>query len=288
MAISASISTLYLNNIITPQTFNAADSNIIPNFNVNGLFDPQNDNIEFFIYDKNNNLLSFDYDFRNWVLNQDSVTALTNENVNIIGLNPINDVVDYGYNTGEVNVIYNFISNELGSSYDNPYYIDEVSADRTELRLKSNVIQTDLVTSFAEFSSSILGNNEYFDEFYLNFGENNYFIGINALLDSNSVLIKLYEPLPPQFDVNSTCYVVTKTAESVAYNIQFGNTINIVNTTIPLRGPNYNIEVKNLGGARLVVEGEIGVGKTTFVNYHRSLCYLCRQKPLFTTVPQPK
>ena len=153
MAISASISTFYINNIIPPQTFSVADSNIIPNFNISGLFDPQNDNIEFFIYDKNNNLLSFDYEFRNWILNQDSVNSLTNENVNILGLNPINDGINYGYDTAEINVIYNFISNELGSSYDNPYYIDEVSADRTELRLKSNIIQTDLVTSFSEFSS---------------------------------------------------------------------------------------------------------------------------------------
>lgn len=38
------------------------------------------------------------------------------------------------------------------------------------------------------------------------------------------------------------------------------------------------------GGMRLVVEGEIGVGKTTFVNYHRYLWHLAKERALFTTI----
>jgi hypothetical protein len=236
-------------NTLQPQTFSPVDGDIIPNFEINSLFDPQVDIIEFFIYDSNNNLLTSNYNFTDWSLNQESSTTNPGE-LEVLILDPLNDAVNNGYDLGEINLIYNFISNKLGSSNITTYYIDEISSDRTELRLKSNNIQIDLSSSFSEFSSSILSNNEYFDEFYLNFGDNNYVIGINALLESSSsILIKLYEPLLPQFGVDSTCYVVTKTAESVAYNIQFNNTIDIVDPTIPIRGPNYNIEIKNLGGA---------------------------------------
>ena len=235
-------------NTLQPQTFSPVDGNIIPNFEINSLFNPQTDIIEFFVYDSNNNLLTSDYNFTGWSLNQESSTTNPGE-LEVLILDPLNDAINNGYDLGEINLVYNFISNKLGSSNSITYYIDEVSSDRTELRLKSNNTQVDLISSFAEFSSSVLSNNEYFDEFYLNFGDNNYIIGINALLESSSsILIKLYESLLPQFGVDSTCYIVTKTAESVAYNIRFDNVISIIDNTISLRGPNYNIEVKNLGG----------------------------------------
>jgi hypothetical protein len=235
-------------NTLQPQTFSPVDGDIIPNFEINSLFNPQTDIIEFFIYDSNNNLLTSEYNFTGWSLNQESSTTNPGE-LEVLILDPLNDAINNGYDLGEINLVYNFISNKLGSSNSITYYIDEVSSDRTELRLKSNNTQVDLISSFAEFSSSVLSNNEYFDEFYLNFGDNNYIIGINALLESSSsILIKLYESLLPQFGVDSTCYIVTKTAESVAYNIRFDNVISIIDNTISLRGPNYNIEVKNLGG----------------------------------------
>jgi hypothetical protein len=236
-------------NTLQPQTFSPVDGDIIPNFTVDSLFNPQTDIVEFFIYDADNNLLTADYNFNGWSLNQDSSTTNPGE-LGVLVLDPLNDAISNGYDLGEVNLIYNFISNQLGSSNNTNYYISDISSDRTELRLKSNFAQVDLSSSFAEFSSSILSNNQYFDEFYLNFGDNKYIIGVNVLLESSSsILIKLYEPLIPQFDVDSTCYIVTKTAESVAYNIQFNNTIDIVDPTISIRGPNYNVEIKNLGGA---------------------------------------
>jgi len=245
---SASISNIDPNTL-QPQTFSPVDGDIIPNFTIDSLFNPQTDIVEFFIYDANNNLLTADYNFNDWSLNQDSSTTNPGE-LGVLVLDPLNNAINNGYDLGEVNLVYNFISNKLGSSNSITYYISDISSDRTELRLKSNFAQVDLSSSFAEFSSSILSNNQYFDEFYLNFGENNYIIGVNALLEStSSILIKLYEPLLPQFGIDSTVYIITKTAESVAYNIQFNNIIDIIDTTIPIKGPNYNIEVKNLGGA---------------------------------------
>jgi hypothetical protein len=86
-------------------------------------------------------------------------------------------------------------------------------ADGTEVRLDTTSIPDQLVVS----SSLDLINNinastgSYFD-FYLNFGNNDLIIAVNALLDTSSidnptVLIKLYEPLPPQFVVNTPCWV---------------------------------------------------------------------------------
>ena len=56
-------------NTLQPQTFSQVDGEIIPNFTVNSLFNPQTDNVEFFIYDADNNILTSDYNFTGWTIN---------------------------------------------------------------------------------------------------------------------------------------------------------------------------------------------------------------------------
>jgi hypothetical protein len=103
-------------NTLQPQTFSPVDGDIIPNFEINSLFDPQVDIIEFFIYDSNNNLLTSNYNFTDWSLNQESSTTNPGE-LEVLILDPLNDAVNNGYDLGEINLIYNFISNKLGSSF---------------------------------------------------------------------------------------------------------------------------------------------------------------------------
>ena len=70
----------------------------------------------------------------------------------------------------------------------------------------------------------------------------------NALLDTSSinnptVLIKLYEPLPQQFDLNSQCWVVTQVANSAAYNVNISFIFDLEDNNVNLAGPNYNLNV---------------------------------------------
>lgn len=44
--------------------------------------------------------------------------------------------------------------------------------------------------------------------------------------------------------------------------------------------------LRSSGGARVVVEGEIGVGKTTFLNYHRFIWFTEAQDKLFTSIQE--
>jgi c-di-GMP-related signal transduction protein len=101
------------------------------------------------------------------------------------------------------------------------FYIKDISSDRTELRLSSNFISSStILETYPEFIAQLAGSS-YFDGFYLNFGDNKIVIAINSQLDGTEVLIKLYEALPEQFVVKSTCWVVTKVADPIAYNVSF-------------------------------------------------------------------
>jgi len=234
-------------NSIKNQTFSTTDETIIPYTQISSSFNPNNDNIEYFIYDLNNNILFEDYDFSDFKLNENTISD-SSGSLEYITLDPVNDCINNGFDVGELKSTYNFISYQLGSNNNDRYYISDISSDRTELRLKSNYIPYGIMSSsFSSFNDNILLNPNYFDEFYINFGNNNYFIGINALLETSSILIKLYEPLPDSYDIDDTLYIVTKPAESVAYKIKF-DPIFYNNNILYIKGPNYNLNIKNSEG----------------------------------------
>lgn len=234
-------------NSINNQTFTPSDEVIIPYSKISSSFNPESDNIEYFVYDLNNNILFEDYNFSDFKVNEKTLTNNSGA-LDYITLDPINDAINNGFDVGEIKTVYNFVKYQLGSNNIDQYYISEISSDRTELRLQSNYIPYGVLSSsFSAFSESILSNINYFDEFYLNFGSNNYVIAVNALLESSSLLIKLYEPLPIQYGIDSTLYIVNKPAESVAYKITF-DPIQYNDNILYIKGPNYNLNIKNIEG----------------------------------------
>ncbi len=168
-----------------------------------------------------------------------------------INLDPEKNLLNAGFFQGSYNVIYNFFNNELNSSFENPnYFIKSLSADRTEVRLASNILSNFEIESLVNLFKRRSNDLTYFQDFYLNFGDNELVIANNILLDKTNnqyeVLINLYEPLPPQFDLKNTLWVVTKTADSLAFNVRFEPvpvTPRLTNPT--LKGPNLNLPLKD-------------------------------------------
>jgi hypothetical protein len=223
------------------QEYSSEDTSLISSNTFETTFDPQTDHIEYFIYDLNNTILySNEIGYPNY-------SILDNQ----LSLEPLENLKSQGYEEGQYNVLYNFFTNKLGSSALNRYYIDEISADRTEIRLNTTSIPNDEVVSTTnDFASQIQNSTGSYLDFYLNFGSNRLIIANNVLLDnSNSndptVLIKLYEPLPIEFALKTECWVVKQIAEPLAYNIDILISFNLIDENIQLKGPNFNIGLKD-------------------------------------------
>jgi hypothetical protein len=204
-------------------------------------FNPNTNHIEYFIYDLNNTILySNEIGYPNY-------SILDNQ----LSLEPLDNLKSQGYDEGQYNVLYNFLSNKLGSSALNRYYIDEISSDRTEIRLNTTSIPpSEVISSTNDFINQIQSNTGNYLDFYLNFGSNRLIIANNILLDdSNSnnptVLIKLYEPLPTEFKSKTECWVVEQIAESLAYNIDILISLGSIDDNIYIKGPNFNIGLKD-------------------------------------------
>jgi len=247
--ISASITQIDPNALFS-DGFELADQNIIPSQELVGSFLPEQNKIEFYTYDANLNLLSSDYNFTDWSITQNTSTNPVLTSTNNITLNPSNDLYNLGFDTGNLYAVYNFINLELSSSINNPYYLAEISSDRTEIRLKSNFISNEIISSSFNDFITRFNNANYFDEFYISFGNNEYQIGVNAQLDTsntqNSILIKLYDALPDQYQLKDELYVVTKVAETQAFNVEFEDIPFSLDNLTYLQGPNTNLNIKDI------------------------------------------
>ena len=235
-------------NTFELQSYSSADANLIGEIQVDTSFSGSvttgsitPDYIEFYIYDQNQNIL----------FPTVGINTLINYEVRDgdVLLNPVNDLESYNYAEGTYNVLYNFFRKRLGSDNFATYYISEISSDRTEIRLDSNIIENEdiIITTnqFIEYRES----QDYFVDFYLNFGQNQTIIANNIQLDNNdeddpTILIKLYEPLPQQYNLKDELWVVEELSTPQAYQVNFPRAIVIEDDFTYLQGPNYSLNVR--------------------------------------------
>jgi hypothetical protein len=222
-------------NTLEFQTYQPSDENLISSFTLDNIpFTSSVDKIEYHVFDANQNIIFSNYNFSTYNLVD-----------NLIVIDPKKDLTDLGFDEGQYYTIYNFLLPLLNSSEDNTYFISEISSDRTELRLSSNILDSQsIVNGYNDFIAQY-SNLNYFPDFYLNFSNNNLIIANNVLLDGSTILIKLYEPLPPQFDLKSELWVINKIADSIAYFIELITVLDNPEDIIPLKGPNLNINLKD-------------------------------------------
>ena len=233
-------------NPINPTTFELQDysnqdDNLIVNFQIEPTFDPLQNYISYFIYNLNNEIIySNEVGFSGWSFLDGQVY-----------LDPQSDLEKAGYDIGNYNSLYVFLNNEASSSIFNKFYIDQISSDRTEIRLNTTQIaNSDVVNGATALINKIQTTPGVYFDFYLNFGQNRFIIANNALLDTTNpndptVLIKLYEPLPLNFNLKDECWIVTQVAEPAAYNINIVEVFQPIDENIYLKGPNLNLQVKD-------------------------------------------
>ena len=221
------------------QSYSEMDTELIVQTNVETSFTASTDYIEYYVYDQNKNQIFpgttvplLDFQIRQGDILLDPQTTLEGA----------------GYDLGIYNILYTFYRKRLGSSVTEKYFISEISSDRTEIRLDSNIIDNDLIISssneFIEFREA----SEYFVDFYLNFGNNETVIANNLRLETEegvdpTVLIKLYDPLPDNFSVKDELWVVEQISTPQAYELDFPFEPIIEEDFTYIAGPNYNLNV---------------------------------------------
>ena len=234
-------------NTLDPRSYSSKDVKVIGEYPISSEFNPTTDIIEYYIYDINQRLLSYDPNFTQYkVLNP----SINQEGLSTINLNVEQVVNRRGFDLGTYQIVFNFLRNELDSSFLKPYFIKEISSNRTEIRIGNNLITNNKLEEEVNKFKDLNASKSYFPDFFINFGNNKQFIANNIILDRTnvdkySVLIKLYAPLPIEYEKNDTLWIAKEVANPKAFSVEFEPDDIDIKYAVPLKGPNYNIDVKD-------------------------------------------
>ena len=233
-------------NIAGFEQFSQADTQLVNKFEVNNLFVKDKNYIEFHILDLVDTLLESNYNYLSYKELGNAQSA-GKEGASVLTINPVQDIEKSGYSTGDVKVLYHFLNDlfTLNNQQVN-FFIQEISPDRTEVKLQSLELTNEQIVEFTREIKNKLTTQSFFSEFRLNFKNNNLIIAVNVdtlIEDSdNVVVVKLYEPLPIEFEVKNTLNIVETVADSVAYIVD--SSIDFIPEIQPtLRPANFNLEL---------------------------------------------
>jgi hypothetical protein len=114
--------------------------------------------------------------------------------------------------SGNFTVAVNFFKNLIGSYEHQHLRIDEISPDRTELRIRAiDEDNSEFLQQLASYIRTVSHTSTkipYHKTYVLNFSRNQTLMFVNSVVIGEYIYIKLYEPLPTTIDVNFKCWVV--------------------------------------------------------------------------------
>jgi hypothetical protein len=277
-------------NSSTISRYSDQDTRLISSQEIQDDFGAENDYIEYYIYDIGGNLLNSTYTYSDFKLPSDSnlaplpnnstsnttnsipstdVGIVSNTNTQsgslypIIEIDPVQDLQNNSYTSGEFTVRYNFFRNKI-SSPSADLFIKEISSDRTEIGVVSTILTNEEIEQGFNTLVSEISGSIYFVDYLLNFGNNQQALTVNVALnklDSGyEIYFKLYEPLPDNIVEKNTLWVVDEKVDPYTFDINL-DTLILTPPGLQLRGPNFNVPVK-------LQEGTIS---TSYQNYDNLL-----------------
>jgi hypothetical protein len=232
------------NNIDTP--YSPSDEALLNSSITQSSFNSSIDYIEYTLSTIDKSYLNTNYSFSNYSFPNSGITS---NNITDIILDPSSDVKNNNISGGEYIAKYNFLKNELTSSYNNKiFFIKNISADRTEVTLSCISSSINLINDVNNFKTQLNSNPEYFQDFYLNFGDDILCVANNISINNETldILINLYDPLPNNLNIKNSLWIVTQIADPLEFNISFTpDIIPFITNSLSLKGPNFNLSVKD-------------------------------------------
>lgn len=140
--------------------------------------------------------------------------SITNKVINFSGspvaINLYDELSQLQLNAGKFKFVVNFFENLIGDYNEQYIRIDEISPDRTELRLRaisdSNPKFLSQITNYINTVNHT--NSTYFETYLLNFSRNQTVMFVNSVVIGDYLYVKLSEPLPDTYKIDFKCWVV--------------------------------------------------------------------------------
>ena len=146
--------------------------------------------------------------------------------------------------SGNYRIILNFFQNILGS-YNAPLMaIDDISPDRTEVRLRAiDETNPKFLLSINQYINNVAGiqtalTDEDNVNFLLNFSRNKTNLFVNSVVVGKYLFVKLYKPLDEDIEKNFKCWIVRENKLPYVDNISVSEVLDQITFNV-LQGTNW-------------------------------------------------
>lgn len=167
----------------------------------------------------------------------------TNKLINIdgaIGIDVYSEFNNLKLTAGKFKIAINFFNNLIGS-YDRQHLrIDEISPDRTEIRLRAiDSEDPEFLSQITEYIKNVHQTSDaFYKPYLLNFSRNNCILFVNSVVIGDYLYVKLYDPLPDNIAVDFKCWVVEEQKPTYIDNVSIAPA-DISREFNSLAGPNW-------------------------------------------------
>ena len=137
----------------------------------------------------------------------------TNELISItnpIAINLYEELESLKLTAGNFTIAVNFFKNLIGDYNRQHLRIDEISPDRTEIRLRAiDADDPDFLKQITSYIENVKQtSSRFYTSYLLNFSRNQCVSYVNSVVIGEYLYVKLQEPLSQEFQVNFKCWVV--------------------------------------------------------------------------------
>jgi hypothetical protein len=253
--------------------YDTIDESLIASRDFLRLFGIKEDYVEAHVYTLDGRILYSDYDYKDYSIPgtlQGKEVTTTSELV----FNPSKLVQYLGYYVGTFRVEYNILRKKVIDTNQKVFFIKEISPNRKEIRISSNSISSkDIQDGVVNFINE-MQNSSYYKDFLLNFGDNKIVNAVNIALDTNtnpySILVKLYQPLPNDFNLKDSFWFVEEMSTPIVYEVElFPEIIKVPDPF--LKSANFDIELDSISNSSSDYENKESLLKVDSLSSYQQL-----------------
>jgi hypothetical protein len=127
-----------------------------------------------------------------------------------VAINLYDELSNLNLTAGNFRIAVNFFKNLVGNYERQHLRIDEISPDRTELRLRAiDGDDPEFLKQITNYIRTVKQTSaKFYKSYLLNFSRNQCVLFVNSVVIGEYLYVKLYEPLPAEYDVDLKCWVV--------------------------------------------------------------------------------
>ena len=142
--------------------------------------------------------------------------------------------------SGNFRIAINFFKNLIGSYNRQHLRIDDISPDRTEVRLRAiDSVDPDYLANISNYINTVKHTDStYWNTYLLNFSRNQNIVFVNSVVIGEYLYVKLDSELPLEFDINYKCWVVQELKPTFIDTVFIAPAV-IEKTFTSLAGPNW-------------------------------------------------